>query len=123
MFAVILIPAPSFYDVDIDFRNDNFQTVFANLAERKFKVFVGNVVEFVVSLQTDRVDGNVVRFEVFNQFEKVVAFAFAFGAVVVVDQEAIRIEFPSGLECLSGELKSACRMPISFAPCFPSVGQ
>ena len=89
--AVVGPPAGAGDDIDVELGNDDLHAELFHSSEGVFESFKGNRIEFVMALQTDGVDGDVLcahRFDEANHFGK---FVGKFVVVVVVDENGVGI--------------------------------
>lgn len=101
--AVVLIPFAAFDDVDIDLGDDDFEAVAFDFGNGVVEGFEGDVIELVVSLETDGIEGGILSLKVLDQFDEIGLFGGVFAAVVVVDEEGVGIGGACDAEGLGDE--------------------
>lgn len=109
--AVVGPPAGAGNDVDIEFGDDDFHAEFFHFGEGVFEGFVGDGIEFVMALEADGVDGDVLRAHGFDEANHFGKLRGEFVVVIVVDEEGVRIGGVGVFEGFGDEIFAA-----RFAP-------
>lgn len=101
--AAVCPPAGAGDHIDVEFGEDGFEAEGAEGVEGAFELFEGDLVDFVMALEADGVDGDVLFAETPEEAKAFFALGRQFVVVVVVDEEGLGIGLVGPTEAPSDE--------------------
>src|SRR5688572_18700007 len=111
VLAAVCPPTPARNHIDVQFRHHHFDTQFTHRHERGLEVRQRQPAQFVMPLQSNGVNRNVLCAQRANESYCFFALCRKFIIVIVVNQECVGVGLMRVLKCLGNELLAACLLP------------